>query len=183
MQITTFEFPIELVNTISKVLPLVYYPNSQLMTPIAEIDSLNDSVIQHAADMVATMIANNGVGLASNQTVCDKPMRIATFNFSSPERTNILAIFNPTIISSSNPQKFSEGCLSFPDIFQELTRDHRVIVKGFDYKWQECELELRGIPAVCIQHEIDHLNGKTFIDDLSFLKKAMLKKKLKNNAK
>lgn len=169
-------------------LELIIAPNKALTTPVPELSEINENVVKLAERMAKTMYVHGGVGLAGNQVVVDSPIRAVVFDplLKKVNQTPIAdphVIFNPVIVEASEDGEVEEGCLSFPSVFLKKKRAGRVIVRGRDVNWVEREIEARGLTAVILQHEIDHLNGKTMIDDLSILKKNSVLRKVKKALK
>lgn len=126
-------------------------------------------------DMFETMYAAPGIGLAATQV--DRHLRFMVMDISE-DRSEPRVFINPEIVARDGEQVYQEGCLSVPGIFADVTRANRITVRALDRKAQPYELEADGLLAVCIQHEMDHLDGKVFVDYLSPLKREMVRKKL-----
>ncbi|MDX1609913.1 MAG: peptide deformylase [Halofilum sp. (in: g-proteobacteria)] len=157
------------------LLDILQYPDERLRhvaEPVAEVD---ERVRALADDMVETMYAASGIGLAATQVGVDE--RIAVIDV-SPEHDQPLVLINPEILEREGEQESEEGCLSIPGVYDRVRRAERVRVRALDRDGAEFELEADGLLAVCIQHEVDHLNGRLFIDYLSMLKRRRLDKKL-----
>ena len=128
--------------------------------------------------MVQTMYAAPGIGLAAPQV--NESKRLITVDLSVGENSqNLIILINPELISQEGKLISEEGCLSVPDINEKVARPSRVIIRGIDLKGNEKTVEAEGLLARVLCHEIDHINGKLFIDHLSLLKKSLIKKKLK----
>lgn len=171
-----------------KTLELVLAPNKALSTAVPELTEINEDVIQLARQMAKTMYVNGGVGLAGNQVKVEQPIRAVVFDpllkkANGAPLADPHVIFNPVLIEAAEHGEVEEGCLSFPSVFLKKKRAGRVIVRGRDVNWEEHEIEAYGLTATILQHEIDHLNGKTMIDDLSTLKKTGALRKVKKAAK
>jgi len=147
--------------------------------PIARVDE----DIQALSDaMVQTMYAAPGIGLAANQV--GVPRRLIVFNRTPGEdRKTTFALINPEIVWSEGEIVFEEACLSVLDFVADVTRCSHVLVRGVDLDEKPVEIEAEGLLAICLQHEIDHLNGTLFIDRISSLKRAMYKRRLKKKMK
>lgn len=144
------------------------------------VDKIDDSIRQLAADMAETMYEAPGIGLAATQV--DVHLRVVVIDVS--EERNALRVFiNPEILSCDGLALGEEGCLSVPGIYDKVERAERVTVRYLDLAGQEQRLEAEGLLAVCIQHEIDHLNGKVFVDHLSQLKQTRIRTKLAKQAR
>ncbi len=128
--------------------------------------------------MVQTMYAAPGIGLAAPQV--NESKRLITVDLSVGENSqNLIILINPELVSQEGKLISEEGCLSVPDINEKVARPSRVIIRGIDLKGNEKTVEAEGLLARVLCHEIDHINGKLFIDHLSLLKKSLIKKKLK----
>lgn len=154
----------------------MHYPDPRLHTvarPVAEVDERIRRLIQ---DMAETMYAAPGIGLAATQV--DVHQQVVVIDISE-SRSQLLVLVNPQIVDSSGTQDYEEGCLSVPGIYETVRRAERVRVEALDAQGQPFSLEAEGLLAVCIQHEIDHLKGKVFVERLSQLKQVRIKNKLK----
>jgi peptide deformylase len=157
------------------VLTILEYPDPRLRTrakPVAAVDARIRRLIE---DMFETMYAAPGVGLAATQV--DVHERVLVLDVSQ-ERNQPLAFINPEIIAREGIAEGEEGCLSVPGIFDLIDRSARIKVRALDREGQPFELDAEGLLAVCIQHEMDHLEGKLFVDYLSELKRGRIRKKL-----
>ena len=157
------------------ILNILNYPDPRLHTiakPIKVVDNLIRKLID---DMAETMYAAPGIGLAATQV--NRHIQLILVDISET-KDNLKVFINPKIIESSGQQSYEEGCLSVPDVFDSVTRAERIKVEALDQEGKSFELEAEGLLAVCIQHEMDHLEGTLFIDRLSQLKKEFAKKKL-----
>ena len=164
--------------TIRKILT---EPDPFLRQKSTKVDQVNDEVRVLMDDMLETMYAAPGIGLAAIQI--GVPKRVVVMDLSrEDEKKNPLYFVNPELINNSNNEiAYEEGCLSVPGQFAEINRPDKCKVKYLDYKGQEKVLDAEGLLATCIQHEMDHLEGILFIDYLSKLKKSMILKKLLKN--
>lgn len=154
----------------------MHYPDPRLHTvarPVAEVDEHIRRLIQ---DMAETMYAAPGIGLAATQV--DVHQQVVVIDISE-SRSQLLVLVNPQIVDSSGTQDYEEGCLSVPGIYETVRRAERVRVEALDALGQPFSLETEGLLAVCIQHEIDHLKGKVFVERLSQLKQVRIRNKLK----
>ncbi len=171
------------------VLDVVVYPADVLETRAAEVTEFDDKLRAFVADMHETMHAASGIGLAANQV--GSLQRVVTINipfdgerYEQQEETceewhdKAYTIINPRIVSKSGKFKYQEGCLSFPDIFEFVQRAKTVTVAYQDEFGKEHEITASGIMAVCLQHEIDHIDGIIFVSRMSRLKQNIVKKKL-----
>jgi peptide deformylase len=160
------------------LLPILEFPDPRLRTRAAPVDPawLAESATQQLIDdMFETMYAAPGIGLAASQV--DVHRRFMVIDVSE-EKDQRLVFVNPQVIASSGEEVCEEGCLSVPGIFAEVTRANEITVTALDRNGKPFELTTDGLLAVCIQHEIDHLDGKLFVDYLSPLKREMVRKKL-----
>ncbi len=158
------------------LLEILHYPDPRLRNraePIAEVD---DSIRTLAADMLETMYDAPGIGLAATQINVHKRMLVADV---SAENDDPRVFINPVIVESQGTEQMEEGCLSVPGVFELVERADWIAVEYLDLDGQPQRLETDGLLAVCIQHEIDHLDGKLFVDYLSMLKRTRIKDKLK----
>ena len=160
------------------ILPLVIAPDERLNTPSAKVEKVDSSIRQLMNDMLETMYANDGIGLAAVQVGVHK--RIIVVDVARREgRNEPVKLINPEIVKSAEElSSFNEGCLSFPDQFSEVERPETVTIRYLDEEGAEKNLEASGLLAVCIQHEIDHTNGIVFVDHISRLKREMILKRL-----
>jgi peptide deformylase len=156
-------------------LPILHYPDARLHTVARPVKAVDDRIRQLIDDMAETMYAAPGIGLAATQV--DVHERVIVIDVS--ETHDQLRVFiNPEIVAQSGRAEGEEGCLSVPGVFDRVTRAERVTVRALDRDGKSFELEAAGLLAVCIQHEMDHLMGKVFVDYLSNLKRNRIKTKL-----
>ncbi len=157
------------------------YPDPVLRNKTSRVERIDSTLDRLIEDMVATMRAAPGVGLAANQV--GVPLQLAVIDLSSREdeeqRHPLLIIINPEILSMEGSVVEEEGCLSIPDYAEKVKRAARVKVRAQDRTGKQFELEAEGLMAKALQHEIDHLNGLLFVDRLSSLKKSLFKRRLK----
>jgi peptide deformylase len=157
-------------------LTILEFPDPRLRTRAAPVAVVDAGVRQLIDDMLETMYAAPGVGLAATQV--DVHRRILVVDISQ-DQDHPLALVNPEIIEREGTTEAEEGCLSVPGIFDKLThRSARIVVRALDRNGRPFELEAGDLLAVCIQHEMDHLEGKLFVDYLSELKRTRIRKKL-----
>ncbi|MDP6736331.1 MAG: peptide deformylase, partial [Nitrospinaceae bacterium] len=142
----------------------------------------NDKLIKLSEDMIETMYESGGLGLAANQVGLSSGLFVINISIQKEER-NPIVIINPTITASEDKEMGEEGCLSIPDIFTEVERAQRVEVKGYDLKGDEVRYEAEGFLARAFQHEMDHLNGILFWDNLGKVKRDILKRKFRKKLK
>ncbi|MGB5277930.1 MAG: peptide deformylase [Gammaproteobacteria bacterium] len=157
------------------ILEILHYPDKRLRTVAVPVDVVDDSIRNLVDDMFETMYAAPGIGLAATQVNVHK--RIIVIDL-SVEKNEPLCLINPEIIKTEGVEQTEEGCLSVPDIYETVERAERIEVKALDKRGKAFTLEADGLLAVCIQHEIDHLQGNLFVDYLSPLKQMRVKKKL-----
>jgi len=163
------------------VLSILNYPDQRLHTIAKPVASVDARIQQIVADMAETMYEASGIGLAATQV--DIHERIIVID-TSEERDALMVFINPELIWASPEKKsWREGCLSVPDFFDEVERPERIKIKSLNQEGQFFELEADGLLAVCLQHEMDHLQGKVFVDYLSPLKRSRISLKLKKRAK
>jgi peptide deformylase len=157
-------------------LPILLYPDPRLHTVAAKVTQVNDKIRNLIKDMGETMYAAPGVGLAATQV--DVHLRIIVID-SSPTRDRLCVYINPELLESSGEADCEEGCLSVPGIYEKVRRAQRIRVRALDENGAPFELEAEGLQAVCIQHEMDHLDGKVFVEKLSRLKHQRILAKIK----
>ncbi len=162
------------------LLPILRFPDPRLKKIAAPVAKIDDSIRKLIADMAETMYEAPGIGLAATQVDVHKQVVVIDV---SEERNQLLALINPRIENCQGKQEGEEGCLSVPGIFEKVERAERVTVHFQDGAGAPCTLEAEGLLAVCIQHEIDHLNGKVFVDHLSQLKQTRIRGKLAKQAR
>jgi len=159
------------------LLDILRYPDPRLHKVARPVVTVDDSIRQLVRDMAETMYAAPGIGLAATQV--DVHKRVVTIDVSE-EGKNLQVFINPEITWSSPECKtYEEGCLSIPGIYDEVKRPAEVKVRALNEKGEAFEIHADGLLAVCIQHEIDHLNGKVFVEYLSNLKQNRIRTKLK----
>ena len=157
------------------ILSILEFPDPRLRTvakPVAVVDKAIKKLID---DKLETMYKAHGVGLAATQV--DVHKRIIVID-TSEDKNNPLCFINPEIIKQMGEEESDEGCLSVPGIFEPVTRAEEITVTALDQQGKTFELDAGGLLAVCIQHEMDHLLGKLFVDYLSPLKRQRIKKKM-----
>ncbi len=162
------------------LLPILRFPDVRLKKVAAPVAKIDESIRQLAADMAETMYEAPGIGLAATQV--DVHRRVVVIDISE-EKNQLRVLVNPEVVRCDGFAIGEEGCLSVPGIYDKVERAERVTVKYLDLDGQAQTLEADGLLAVCIQHEIDHLNGKVFVDHLSQLKQTRIKSKLAKQAR
>jgi len=162
------------------VLTILEFPDPRLRTKAAPVTVFDAALKQFVDDMFETMYDANGVGLAATQVNVHQRVLVADM---SEERNQPLVLINPEILAKDGSQVYQEGCLSFPGIFADVTRALKVKVRAQNVEGHSFELDVEGPLAVCVQHEMDHLAGKVFVDYLSPLKRSILLKRLEKQRK
>lgn len=162
------------------VLHVLHYPDDRLRTVAKPVDSVSAEIQQLVADMLETMYAENGIGLAATQV--NVHQRVVVIDVSE-DRNEPMVFINPEIIARSGDTSYEEGCLSVPQSYAKVERAAEITVKALDKNGNPFELKADGLLAICLQHELDHLVGKLFIDYLSPLKRDRIRKKLEKEAK
>lgn len=157
------------------LLKILEFPDPRLRTKAKPVAAVNEEIKTLVNDMFETMYAAPGIGLAATQV--DVHQQVIVMDLSE-EKNEPLVFINPEIVAKNEIDVMQEGCLSVPEIFADVKRAHHLTVRALDVNGEAFELEARDLLAVCIQHEMDHLEGKLFVDYLSPLKREMVKKKL-----
>lgn len=158
------------------LLPILQYPDPGLHTVAAPVVRVNDEIRRLIKDMADTMYAAPGVGLAATQV--NAPWRVIIIDI-SVTHDQLKVFINPEIISRSGTADCEEGCLSVPGIFEKVPRAGHITLRALDARGKPFEFAADGLLAVCIQHEIDHLEGKVFVEYLSRLKQQRILARLK----
>ena len=163
------------------ILEILEYPDNRLRTIAKPVTEVTDKIRKIIDDMFDTMYEAPGIGLAASQV--DVHQRIVTMDLSE-DKSEPLVFINPEVtVLEGELESMQEGCLSVPGFYEEVTRVEHCIVKALDRNGEPFELEARGLLAVCIQHELDHLEGKLMVDYLSPLKRNRIKSKLEKQHK
>jgi len=157
------------------ILEILHYPDTRLREQARPVETVDGAIRQLVDDMFETMYAAPGIGLAAIQV--NAPWRVVVIDVSD-ERDQPLCLINPEILERWGEETMEEGCLSVPGYYDKVTRADRVRVRALNREGEPFETEADGLLAVCIQHEIDHLDGKLFVDYLSNLKRQRVRKKL-----
>lgn len=158
------------------LLKLLHYPDERLRTIAKPIAVVDDRIRQIARDMAETMYASKGIGLAATQVNVHERMILVD---ESEDHSALRVLINPEVISHSEEKKVvQEGCLSVPGIYDDVERPDQIRVRALNEHGQAVEFDAEGLLSVVIQHEIDHLNGKVFVDYLSRLKQGRIKTKM-----
>ncbi len=159
------------------LLPILHFPDPRLQKVAAPIERIDDEVRRLAADMAETMYAAPGIGLAATQV--DVHRRLIVIDISEAH-DQLITLINPRILGqSADTQECEEGCLSVPGIFDEVERPAQVEIEALGLDGQAFRLKAEGLLAVCVQHEMDHLEGIVFVDHLSRLKRNRIVSKLR----
>lgn len=161
------------------LLKILHYPDPRLHAVAKPVTEITAEIRQLAADMAETMYAAPGIGLAATQI--DRHIRMLVVDVSE-EKNSLLTLINPRLLLKEGESVREEGCLSVPGIYDKVTRAEHIRVQATDLDGKTFELDATGLLAVCIQHEIDHLNGKVFVEYLSRLKQSRIKRKLTKQA-
>jgi peptide deformylase len=159
------------------------FPDPVLKEICRPVDRIDDRVRNLARDMIETMRAAPGVGLAAPQV--GEPIRLITMDLSprDPKPEHLIVLINPRVIEAEGEQTSTEGCLSLPEFQAEVKRANRVVVEGLDLEGEPIRLEHEGLLAVISQHEIDHLDGTLLLDRISSLKRNLYKNKVKKETR
>jgi peptide deformylase len=162
------------------LLNILHYPDPRLRTKASPVVAVDDAVRRLVDDMFETMYDAPGIGLAATQV--DVHQRVIVIDISK-DRNQPLALINPELISTEGVEETEEGCLSVPGVFEKVRRAERIRVRALDRDGKQFEMDADGLLAVCIQHEMDHLDGNVFVDYLSPLKQQRTIKKLQKQQK
>jgi len=156
------------------VLSVLTYPDPRLREHAAMVKFVDADIRRLVDDMAETMYAAPGIGLAAVQV--SERKRVVVIDISE-DKSDLKVFINPVITASSGEQESEEGCLSVPGVYAPVTRAEQIVVRALDRNGDEFILETEGMLSVCIQHEIDHLEGKVFVDYLSRMKRERIRKK------
>ncbi|AFJ03080.1 Peptide deformylase [Methylophaga frappieri] len=162
------------------ILNILHYPDPRLRNKAQPVESVNNDVRQLAEDMLETMYDAPGIGLAAIQV--DIPLRVIVIDISEDKSAPMILI-NPEILEKNGQRDFQEGCLSVPEAYETVTRADTIRFQALDLDGNPYEQDAEGLLATCIQHEIDHLDGKLFVDYLSNLKRERIRKKIEKHTK
>lgn len=161
-------------------LEILEFPDPRLRTVAKPVTGFTPELQQLVRDMIATMYAENGIGLAATQVNVHQQLLVLDV---SDSRDQVRVYINPEILEHSGTQTCEEGCLSVPGVYADVKRAEHIRVRAFDAEGKVFEESLDGMHAICLQHEMDHLQGKLFVDYLSPLKRQMVRKKLEKQKK
>ncbi len=156
-------------------LEILEFPDPRLRTVAKPVENFNGALADFVEDLYETMYEEQGIGLAASQVDVHEQVLVMD---TSEERNAPRAFINPEIIASSGTQVYEEGCLSVPGIYAKVERAEQITVQAQRPDGSTFEIELEGLDAVCLQHEMDHLQGKLFVDYLSPLKRQMVRRRL-----
>lgn len=162
------------------LLPILRYPDPRLHTKAKPVEAVDAGLRKLAADMAETMYAAPGIGLAATQV--DAHVRLLVLDISE-DKSDLRVFINPEILSREGECEGEEGCLSVPGIYETVKRSERVRVRALNLDDQPFETDADGLLAVCLQHEMDHLDGKVFVEYLSRLKLTRIKARLTKQAR
>ena len=156
-------------------LHILRYPDARLHRIAAPVEEINEGIRTLVADMAETMYAAPGVGLAATQVDVHKQVIVID---ASDTRDKLLTLINPEIVTAAGVADCEEGCLSLPGIYERIARAERIAVRALGLDGETFTMEAEGLLAVCIQHEMDHLKGRVFVEYLSRLKQTRIRAKL-----
>lgn len=162
------------------ILDILRFPDPRLRNRAKPVGNIDESIVRLADDMLETMYKAPGIGLAATQVNVAK--RVIVVDVSENQNEPIILI-NPELLELIGTEEMEEGCLSVPGFYEKVKRAEKIRVKALDRNGEVFEREMDGLLAVCVQHEIDHLDGKLFVDYLSNLKRQRIRKKLEKEAR
>lgn len=165
----------QVIGNLMAILHILHYPDPRLRIKAKRVQNVDDETRQLIDDMLETMYNAPGIGLAAPQVEVSK--RIIVIDISE-QKNDPVCLVNPEIISAQDTEQMEEGCLSVPGIYEMVQRAARIRLSALDRNGDAIDMETDGLLAVCIQHEIDHLEGKLFVDYLSELKRKRIRKKI-----
>lgn len=160
------------------LMEILEFPDPRLRTVAKPVETFDQALAELVSDMIETMYNENGIGLAATQVNVHQQVLVMDTGDSRDEPR---VFINPRLLVSDGHQTYEEGCLSVPGIYANVERAEQVRVEARDVHGERFEVELEGLDAVCLQHEMDHLQGKLFVDYLSPLKRQMVRKKLEKS--
>ena len=159
--------------------PIVLHPDARLKKKSVEVEKITDALIKMAEDMMETMYDAPGIGLAAPQIGVLERLIVMDCAKKEDEEPDPIIMVNPLIVASSEEKSvYEEGCLSIPEYFAEITRPEFIQVDWVDLGGKQHSEEFNGLKSICVQHEIDHLNGKLFIDYLGPMKRQLITRKM-----
>lgn len=179
-----FHWILHAITYLSKLfmalLPILRFPDPRLKKVAARVTCFDAALRRLAEDMAETMYEAPGIGLAATQVDVHRQLIVVDV---SETRDQLIVLVNPELLTREGEQIAEEGCLSVPGVYDKVARAERISVRYADLEGQEQILEADGLLAVCVQHEIDHLHGKVFVEHLSLLKQARIRTKLAKQAR
>jgi peptide deformylase len=165
-----------------QIMKIYKFPEPVLREQAEPVEDIDDELLKLIDDMGETMYAAPGIGLAANQV--GEPLQVLVYDLTPRDQErNLCVLMNPEIVSAEGEIIYDEACLSVIDFSAEVKRYAMVKVRGIDRHGKPVDIEAEGLMAICLQHEIDHLNGKLFIDHISSLKRALYKRRLQKMLK
>ncbi|MBT3046722.1 MAG: peptide deformylase [Candidatus Thiodiazotropha sp.] len=162
------------------ILDILHFPDPRLRNKAKPVAQVDDSIRRLIDDMLETMYQAPGIGLAATQVNVAK--RVVVIDLSE-EKNRPLCLVNPEILTKDGEEQMEEGCLSVPGIYELVKRANQIRLRALDREGRAFEMEAEGLLAVCIQHELDHLEGKLFVDYLSSLKRQRIRKRLEKESR
>jgi len=162
------------------ILDILHFPDPRLRNMAKPVAQVDDSIRRLVDDMLETMYEAPGIGLAATQVNVAK--RVVVIDISE-DKNEPLCLINPEIVEKDGIEQMEEGCLSVPGVYELVSRADHVRLRALDRDGNPFEMEADGLLAVCIQHELDHLDGKLFVDYLSSLKRQRIRKKLEKESR
>jgi peptide deformylase len=164
------------------ILPICKYPDPVLRQKAERIENIDSSIERLIDDMIETMYDAPGIGLAANQV--GRPLSVLVIDIQRQESEyGPIVIINPEMVSGQGITTFEEGCLSVPEFFAKVTRHEQVVVRGANRQGEQIEISAGGLLAIALQHEIDHLEGKLFIDRINTVARDIFKRRWKKKLK
>lgn len=164
------------------LLPIYIYPDPVLRQKAQRVKNIDTGIQRLIDDMVETMYHAPGIGLAANQV--GRPLSVLVIHIQRDESEyGLIVLINPEMVSSRGETTFEEGCLSVPEYYANVTRHEEVVVRGLDRRGEKIEIAAGGLLAIALQHEIDHLEGKLFIDRISPIARDIFKRRWKKKSK
>ncbi len=160
---------------IMAIRPILHFPDPKLRTPSTPVVEVDNNIRTLIDDMLETMYEAPGIGLAAPQVAAFQRVIVVD---TSEDRSTPLVLVNPELLETRGIEEMDEGCLSVPGIYEPVERANWIKVRALDRNGKPFEMEASGLEAVCIQHEIDHLDGKLFVDYLSDMKRTRIRKKM-----
>lgn len=177
---TISELPSKGVKIPVALLDILYFPDNRLRKKADPVEIVDDNYRSLAKNMLETMYHSHGIGLAATQVNIQKRLIVIDLSL---EKNEAICLINPEILSSEGTEESQEGCLSVPEYFDMVTRAEKISYRYMNPNGEVIEDEADGLLSICIQHEIDHLDGKLFIDYLSPMKRQRLRKKIDKQEK